>query len=180
MSDLAGDLKRAIRSVPNFPKNGIVFRDLTTLWKDPSLLRRTTDELNEMFAQTTMDKILGIEARGFIVGAPLAYMRSVGFIPARKLGKLPAETVRIEYDLEYGKEGLEIHKDAIEQGDRILIVDDLLATGGTSVAASWLVKKLGGSVAGFAFVVELAFLEGRKKLSDFDVKSILKYTSETE
>jgi adenine phosphoribosyltransferase len=178
MGNLPEDLRLAIRSIPNFPKDGVVFRDLTTLWKDPSLLKRTTDELYNRYANTEMDKILGIEARGFIVGAPLAYRRSVGFIPARKLGKLPAETVKIEYDLEYGKQGLEMHKDAIAKGDKILIVDDLLATGGTSLAAAWLVEQLGGDVVGFAFVVELGFLEGRKKLSRYDIQSILNYSSE--
>ncbi len=178
--DLAGQLKAAIRSIPDYPKKGIVFRDLTTLWKDGKLMRRTTDLLYERYRKRRLGKILGIEARGFIVGAPLADRLSIGFIPARKMGKLPAEKVTMEYQLEYGKQGIEVHRDSIRRGERVLIVDDLLATGGTSSTAAKIVEKLGGEVEGFAFIAELAFIGGRRKLKGYDVYSIVKYNSEEE
>jgi len=171
-------LKDAIRSIPDYPKKGIIFRDLTTLWKDGRLNRISTDIFYERYKGKQLDKIVGIEARGFIVAAPLADRLGIGFVPARKLGKLPSKKLTVKYVLEYGKQGLEVHKDAIEKGDRVLIMDDLLATGGTSSAAARLVEELGGKVEGFAFIVELALLSGRKKLKGYEVYSIVKYASE--
>lgn len=176
--DVMQKLKTAIRSIPNYPKAGIVFRDLTTLWKDAGLLKLTTDSMHEHFRESRVQKVVGIEARGFIVGAPLAEKLGVGFVPARKTGKLPSKKLSVDYELEYGKQALEIHEDAISQGERVLIVDDLLATGGTSLAARTLVERLGGFVVGFGFIVELAFLKGRQKLSGYEVFSLVKYDSE--
>lgn len=178
MAKLEEDLRRVIRNVPDHPKKGVVFRDLTTLWKDGKMMRRTTEALLRPLKGRKLDKIVGIEARGFIVGAPLAYRLGIGFVPARKVGKLPAQTLSVEYELEYGKQGLELHKDAISKGEKVLIVDDLLATGGTAHAAKVLVEKLGGKVVGFAFVVELSFLNGRDKLRGYEVRSLVKYESE--
>ena len=178
MTRLEEDLRSSIRNIPNHPKKGVVFRDLTTLWKDGRMLQRTTDALLRRWRKEKPDKIVGIEARGFIVGAPLAYELGIGFVPARKLGKLPAKAVRVDYELEYGKEGLELHGDAISKGERVLIVDDLLATGGTAQAARMLVERLGGRVIGFAFVAELSFLRGREKLAGYKVNSLVKYESE--
>jgi len=178
MAKLEEDLRRVIRNIPDYPKKGVVFRDLTTLWKDPAMLRRTTDALLRRWKGARPEKIVGIEARGFIVGSPLAYRLGIGFVPARKLGKLPAETVRVKYELEYGKEGLEVHRDSVSRGERVLIVDDLLATGGTARAARVLVEKLGGEVVGFAFVAELSFLKGREKLRGYEVTSLVRYESE--
>jgi adenine phosphoribosyltransferase len=174
------EIKAAIRRIPNFPKKGVVFRDITTLWKDGRLLRRSTDVLYEHYKNKKIDAVMGIEARGFVVGAPLAERLGVGFIPLRKVGKLPAETVSESYDLEYGTATLEMHRDAVEKGERILIVDDLIATGGTALAAAKLVEVLRGTVLGFAFVVELSFLKGRDTLRGYDVFSIVKYASEEE
>src|SRR5215470_7186736 len=140
MDALERDVKRAIRNVPNYPKKGIAFKDLTTLWKDPGLSKRVTERLVSRWKGADLDKIVGIEARGFIVGAPLAYRLGIGFVPARKVGKLPSKKVSVNYELEYGRQGLEIHTDAINKGDRVLVVDDLLATGGTSRAALTLVE----------------------------------------
>jgi len=178
--ELAGQLKAAIRSIPDYPKKGIVFRDLTTLWKDGKLMRKTTDHFYERYKGRRVEKILGVEARGFIVGAPLADRLSIGFVPARKVGKLPADKVTMEYQLEYGKQGIEVHRDSISRGERVLVVDDLLATGGTSSTAAKIVKKLGGEVEGFAFIAELAFLGGRSKLKGYDVYSIVTYHSEQD
>ncbi len=178
MRDLSQELKAAIRNVPDYPKKGIIFRDLTTLWKNPKLLKSSTDSLYERYQGYRIDKVVGIEARGFIVGAPLAEKLGVGFVPARKTGKLPSKKLKVDYQLEYGKQGLEIHEDGIAKGERVLIVDDLLATGGTSIAAGTLVEKLGGVVVGFAFIVELAFLNARRRLSDYEVYSLVKYNSE--
>lgn len=174
------EFKAAIRRIPNFPKKGIVFRDITTLWKDGKLLRRSTDVLYDHYKGMKVDAVMGIEARGFVVGAPLAERLGVGFIPLRKVGKLPGEKVSESYELEYGTATLEIHKDSVGKGERILIVDDLVATGGTALAAAKLVEVLRGFVVGFAFVVELSFLKGRKALKDYDVYSIVKYSSEEE
>lgn len=174
------EFKAAIRRIPNFPKKGIVFRDITTLWKDGALLRRSTEVLYDHYRGMKVDAVMGIEARGFVVGAPLAERLGVGFIPLRKVGKLPGEKVSESYELEYGTATLEIHKDAVERGERILIVDDLVATGGTALAAAKLVEVLRGVVVGFAFVVELSFLKGRRALKDYDVYSIVKYSSEEE
>lgn len=179
-AQVASEFKAAIRRVPNFPKRGIVFRDITTLWKDGRLLKRCTDTLYEHYKNKRIDSVLGIEARGFVVGAPLAERLGVGFVPLRKLGKLPGAKVSESYDLEYGTATLEIHKDAVEEGERILIVDDLIATGGTALAAAKLVEVLRGRVVGFAFVVELSFLKGRDTLRDYDVYSIVRYSAEKE
>lgn len=174
----AKQLKDAIRSIPDYPKKGIVFRDLTTIWKDGRLNRMSTDVFYERYKGRRLEKIVGIEARGFIVAAPLADRLGIGFVPARKLGKLPSKKLTVRYVLEYGKQGLEVHKDAIKRGERVLIMDDLLATGGTSSAAARLVEQLGGEVEGFAFIVELGFLGGRKKLKGYEVYSIVNYGSE--
>ena len=172
---LEADVRRAVRNIPDYPKKGIAFKDLTTLWKDGKLTRRVTDALVKRWEAARPDVIVGIEARGFIVGAPLADRLGIGFVPARKVGKLPGSKVRVNYELEYGKQGLEMHRGSISKGDRVLIVDDLLATGGTSKAASTLVERLGGKVIGFAFVTELASLGGRRKLGGHEVYSIAKY-----
>jgi adenine phosphoribosyltransferase len=172
---LEADVKRAIRTVPDYPKKGIPFKDLTTLWRNGKLSRRVTDDLMKQWKGMKLDKIVGIEARGFIVGAPLADRLGIGFVPARKVGKLPASKVSVNYELEYGRQGLEMHKDSISRGERVLVVDDLLATGGTSKAAATLVEKLGGEVVGFAFVTELRGLEGRRRLAGHEVYSIAKY-----
>ena len=174
------EFKAAIRRVPNFPKKGIIFRDITTLWKDGRLLRKSTDVLYEHYKDKRIDAVLGIEARGFVVGAPLAERLGVGFVPLRKVGKLPGEKISETYDLEYGTATLEIHTDAVKKGERILIVDDLIATGGTALAAAKLVEVLKGKVVGFAFVVELVGLNGREALEGYDVYSIVKYTAEDE
>src|SRR5215471_7863299 len=164
-------VRRAIRTIPDYPKKGIDFKDLTTLWKNGKLTVRVTDALVARWKGTKIDKIVGIEARGFIVGAPLADRLRVGFVPARKVGKLPGLKISANYELEYGRQGLEIHQDAITKGERILIVDDLLATGGTSGAAANLVEKMGGKVVGFSFIAELKYLEGRRKLEGYEVYS---------
>ncbi len=169
------DLSQAIRSIPDFPKKGIIFRDITTLLKDPEALKETMNRLALHYKDEKIDRIVGIESRGFIFGTPLALELGCGFILIRKPGKLPAEVVSQEYELEYGTDKLEIHKDAIETGERVLIVDDLLATGGTAEAACSLVEKVGGEIAGCAFVIELDFLEGRKKLTGRDIFSIVHY-----
>ena len=172
------EFKAAIRAVPNFPKKGIMFRDITTLWKDGRLLKKSTDVLYEHYKGKKVDAVLGIEARGFVVGAPLALRLGVGFIPLRKLGKLPGEKISESYDLEYGTATVEIHRDAIEKGERVLIVDDLIATGGTALAAAKLVELLRGKVVGFAFIVEISPLKGRDALEGYDVFSIVKYDSD--
>jgi adenine phosphoribosyltransferase len=178
--DLALRLKGVIRRIPDFPSKGIMFIDITTLWKDPRLMRMAVDALFERFSDRRVDVILGIEARGFVFGALLAERFSVGFVPARKMGKLPGEHLTEMYKLEYRTDGLELHKDAIHKGDRVLIVDDLMATAGTALAASKMVETLGGVVVGFAFVVELSFLHGREKLKNFDVFSLVTYESEAD
>lgn len=175
MAKLEDDVKKAIRNIPDYPKKGIGFKDLTTLWGDGKLSKRVTDALERKWKGARLDKIVGVEARGFIVGAPLADRLGIGFVPARKVGKLPAKKVSVNYELEYGRQGLEMHADSIKKGDRVLVVDDLLATGGTSRAAGTLVEKLGGRVVGFSFVTELGFLNGREKLTGYEVHSISKY-----
>lgn len=169
------EIKRAIRVVPDYPKKGVSFKDLTTLWKDGELSRRVIDALEKRWKEERVDKVLGIEARGFIVGAPLADRLGAGFVPARKTGKLPSAKVGANYELEYGRQGLEIHKDGISRGERVLVVDDLLATGGTARAAGQLVKRMGGKLVGFAFVAELEGLGGRRKLAGHEVFSLAKY-----
>ncbi len=171
----ATQLKKLIREVPDFPKPGINFYDITTLLKDREGLRGVVDLLREHYEAAQVDLVLGIEARGFIFAPALAYALNAGFIPVRKPKKLPAPCERVEYALEYGTDVLEVHKDAVEAGQRVLIVDDVLATGGTAAAAVRLVEKLRGKVAGLAFVLELEFLKGRGKLSGFDVYSLMQY-----
>jgi adenine phosphoribosyltransferase len=168
-------LKKLIREVPDFPKKGILFYDITTLLKDKLGFARLIDALSEHYIGKEIDLVLGMEARGFIFGPALAYRLNAGFVPVRKPGKLPAETEKVSYDLEYGSNSLEMHKDAIKKGQRVLIVDDLLATGGTAVATAKLASGLGAQIAGLAFVVELDFLKGRDKLATYDVFSLLHY-----
>ena len=168
-------LKKLIREIPDFPKKGILFYDITTLLKDKSGYAALIDQLAEHYIGKQVDLILGMEARGFIFGPALAYRLNAGFVPVRKPGKLPAATARVEYDLEYGSNALEVHKDAIEKGQRVLIVDDLLATGGTAQATAKLATALGAQIAGLGFVVELDFLKGRDKLKTYDVFSLLHY-----
>jgi adenine phosphoribosyltransferase len=171
------DLKKLIREVPDFPKVGINFYDITTLLKHPEGLRRTVDALCAEFRDDKIDTVIGIEARGFIFAPAIAYHLGAGFVPVRKPKKLPAECASISYELEYGQDTLEIHRDAVGAGHRVLIADDLLATGGTARAVVDLVEGLGGKVVGLAFVIELEFLPGRKKLEGYDVRSLLKYQS---
>jgi len=170
------NLKDKIRVIPNFPKKGISFKDITTLLKDKEAYNFAVDSLAEACREWEPDIIVGPEARGFVIGAPLAYSLNIGFVLIRKPGKLPAETVRYEYELEYGTDVLEIHKDAIQPGQRVVIADDLLATGGTALACAKLVEKLGGKVVGFAFLVELEYLKGRELLKDYEVRSIVQYS----
>lgn len=168
-------LKGLIREVPDFPKKGILFYDITTLLKDRVGFATLIDSLSEHYLNAKIDSILAIEARGFIFGPALAYRLNAGFVPIRKPGKLPAETVKWSYELEYGIDTLEIHKDAIQRGQRVIIVDDLLATGGTANACVQLAKSLGAEIAGLGFVVELDFLNGRKKFDGIEVFSLLHY-----
>jgi adenine phosphoribosyltransferase len=169
------NLKKMIRTVPDFPKPGIQFYDITTLLKEPYGLRTTIDRLTELIDDPNIDTVIGVEARGFIFAPALAYRLGAGFVPVRKPRKLPAEIESISYELEYGKDTLEIHKDAIGNGNRVIIADDLLATGGTARAVVDLVERLGGTVAGLAFVVELSFLNGRERFAGHKVASLLQY-----
>ena len=171
----ADDLRALIREVPDFPKPGILFYDITTLLKDADAYRRAVDLMTQPYLRTPVDVVVGMESRGFIFSAPMAYRLGVGFVPVRKLGKLPAETASVEYALEYGTNTLEIHKDAIAKGERVLIVDDLLATGGTVTGTIELVDRLGGKVVGLGFLVELLFLKGRERLKGYDVRSVITY-----
>lgn len=169
------DLKQMIRSVPDFPKPGINFFDITTLLKDPAGLKATIDALSAPYADAGIDAVVGIESRGFILGSAVARQIGAGFVPVRKPGKLPAKAIKEIYELEYGKDAIEIHADAIEQGQRVLIVDDVLATGGTAAATTRLVKQLGGTLHGLAFLIELTFLNGKSKLIGESVFSVLQY-----
>jgi adenine phosphoribosyltransferase len=169
------DLKKMIREVPDFPKKGILFYDITTLLKDKTGFRQTIDALTEQIRPMKPDAVLGIEARGFIFAPVLAYNLGAGFVPVRKPNKLPAETERISYELEYGMDTLEMHKDAIKPGMRVVIADDLLATGGTALATIRLVEKLGGEVTAISFVIELEALKGRDRLKGHEIISLLKY-----
>ena len=169
------NVKNKIRDVQDFPKKGILFRDITTAIKDPETLRVIIDYLCDQFKDVKIDYIAGIESRGFIFGMPMAYKLNAGFVPVRKPNKLPAETISQEYQLEYGTDKIEIHKDAFGEGDNVLIVDDLLATGGTVEATISLIEKMGGNVVGIAFLIELEALKGRELLKDYDVFSVLKY-----
>jgi adenine phosphoribosyltransferase len=168
-------LKKKIREVPDFPTPGILYYDLTTLFKDPEGLKGVIDHLVERYADAGIEKVLGIESRGFILGSVIAYKLGTGFIPVRKKGKLPAETYSVSYDLEYGTDTLEMHQDALEPGENVLIVDDLIATGGTAAATAQMVSRLQARIHEIAFLVELEFLKGRKRLDGFPVYSILKY-----
>ncbi|MDY6940236.1 MAG: adenine phosphoribosyltransferase [Cyanobacteriota bacterium] len=169
------DLRSIVRDIPDFPKPGIVFRDITTLLKDSQALRYTVDAMSDRCGKLAPDYILGMESRGFLFGVPLAYQLEAGFVPARKSGKLPAPVYSIEYELEYGSDRLEMHQDAIESGSRVFIIDDLIATGGTAVAAAELVKRAGGEIVGFGFIVELSALGGREKLPPVPIVSLLEY-----
>lgn len=169
------NLRKLIREVPDFPKPGINFYDITTLLKDPHGLRQTVDALSSEYEGTKVDTVIGIEARGFIFAPAVAYHLGAGFVPVRKPRKLPAECASISYELEYGQDTLQIHRDAVGDGHRVLIADDLLATGGTAKAVVDLVEGLGGKVIGLIFVIELDFLLGRKKLQGHDVRSLIRY-----
>ena len=169
------NLRKLIREVPDFPKPGINFYDITTLLLDPAGLKGTIDALCEQVDGSKIDTVIGVESRGFIFATPIAYQIGAGFIPVRKPKKLPAEKVSVSYDLEYGQDTLEMHKDAVGEGQRVLIVDDLLATGGTARAVVDLVESVGGTVAGLLFVVELDFLNGRSKFDGYDVRSLIHY-----
>ncbi len=169
------DLKNRIRDIPDFPKKGIIFKDITTLLKDPAAFKEAVDLLAEKFKNQKIEQVIAIESRGFIFGSVLAYKLGAGFVPVRKKGKLPYETKSVTYQLEYGTDTLEIHKDAIHKKSRVLIVDDLLATGGTVEAVAKLVRSFNAHIAGVAFLVELTFLNGKKKLKDLPVYSIIEY-----
>jgi len=169
------ELKKYIREVPDFPKPGVLYYDITTLLQDPHALRISVDQFVWMFSQKKVDKVVGMESRGFIFGPIVAYNLNAGFVPVRKPGKLPAESRALSYDLEYGTDSLEIHEDAIEEGERVLIVDDLVATGGTAHATTQLVEAVGGEVIGLGFLLELTFLDPRSKLRGYEVESLIHY-----
>jgi adenine phosphoribosyltransferase len=172
------DIKKYIRTVKDFPKKGIMFRDITTLLKTPEGLKTSFNALLKFTEGLKINKVVGIESRGFMLGAMLAERLNAGFVPIRKPGKLPAETVKEEYSLEYGTDAIEIHKDAIEPGESILLHDDLLATGGTAKAAVNLIEKLGGKIVQVSFIIELSFLKGRERLKGYDVRSLVDYDEE--
>jgi len=169
------DLGTLIRNIPDFPKKGILFKDITTLLKDPAAFRQAIDDLTSRVRKYDPEIVIGMESRGFIFAAPIAYQLAAGFVPVRKLGKLPGEVIATEYELEYGTNTLELHSDAITSGQRVLIVDDLLATGGTVSATINLVERLGGKVMAVAFLVELTALNGRDRLGDYDVVSLIRF-----
>lgn len=176
---LAALLSRSIRNVPDFPKPGILFRDITTLLKDPGMFRQAADAFVRRYEGKQISKVVCVESRGFILGAVLASRLGAGFVPVRKSGKLPAERVREEYALEYGTDAVEIHRDSLSPGDRVLVHDDLLATGGTAAATCRLVKGLGGEIVEVAFLIELTFLQGRSRLGNYPVFSLIQYASES-
>jgi len=169
------ELEKYIRDVPDFPKKGIVFKDITTLLQDGDAFRQALNRMLKKHLDEQVDKVVGVEARGFVLGGVMAYKLGCGFVPARKLGKLPHQCIREEYTLEYGTSALEVHQDSIQPGEKVLVVDDLLATGGTALAAAKLVEKLGGEVTGIEFLVELGFLNGRGKLAGYKVHSLITY-----
>jgi adenine phosphoribosyltransferase len=169
------ELRAKIREIPDFPKPGILFYDITTLLKDPAAYRAAIDAMLAPYAGQKVDIVVGMESRGFIFSAPMAYQIGAGLVPVRKLGKLPAETISVEYALEYGSNTLEVHRDAIQPGQKVLIVDDLLATGGTVRGTVELVQRLHGDIVGLAFLVELSFLKGRERLTDLVVSSVIQY-----
>lgn len=171
----SSNLKNKLRIVPNWPKKGVNFIDITTLLRDGEAFRTVVNAISERFDRKRIDCVVGIEARGFMIGAPVAYKLGVGFVPARKKGKLPYKKFSSQYSLEYGKEFVEIHRDGIKRGQRVAVIDDLLATGGTAQATVKLVEKMGGRIAGLAFLVELDFLGGRKKLDGFELFSLVHY-----
>ena len=168
-------LEEYVVTIPDFPEPGIMFRDITSVIQDPEGLKLAVDGLTDLVKDIDFDLVVGPESRGFIFGVPVAYLRGKGFIPVRKKGKLPRETVSQKYDLEYGQAEVEMHKDAIQPGQKVIIVDDLIATGGSAEAAAKLVEQLGGKIVRMVFVMELAGLEGRKKLADYDVQSLIVY-----
>jgi adenine phosphoribosyltransferase len=175
---MSEELRQYIRLVKDFPKKGIVFRDITPLLMKPTALKQTSKDLFEFVKNKNINKVAAIESRGFLFGIVLADKLDAGFVPVRKPGKLPAETVKQTYSLEYGEDAVEIHKDAIEPGDKVLLHDDLLATGGTAAAACKLIEKLGGEIVQVSFIVELSFLKGRRKLKKYDVRALIDYDSE--
>jgi adenine phosphoribosyltransferase len=172
------DLKDAIRSIPDFPKPGIVFRDITTLLADPEAFKQALDQMEGFFRQKGVGRIAAIDSRGFIFGGALADRMNLPFVPIRKKGKLPYPTIRQEYDLEYGTDTLEIHKDAVSPGEKVAVIDDLLATGGTLEASCKLIEKLGGEVAAVGILIELSFLKGRNRIPDYDIMALIEYKSE--
>jgi adenine phosphoribosyltransferase len=172
------DLKPYVREIPDFPKPGVSFKDITTLLKDGAAFGQAVDAMAAYCEPQKPDIIVGVESRGFLLGAPLAYKLGCGFVLVRKPGKLPAAVEKVSYQLEYGEDTLEIHRDAIQPGQKVLLVDDLLATGGTIFATAALVKKLGGDITGFAFLIELDFLQGRNRLAGYDVLSLIHYDAE--
>ncbi|HEY3065830.1 MAG TPA: adenine phosphoribosyltransferase [Methylomirabilota bacterium] len=169
------DLRAKIRDIKDFPTEGVLFKDITTLLKDGPAFHVVVDELTRRYRPERVEIVVGIESRGFIFGAPVAHQLNAGFVPVRKLGKLPSKTIEVEYELEYGRDALAIHEDAIRAGQRVLVVDDLLATGGTMAATLRLVEQLGGVVVGVAFLIELAFLHGRDKLRTYPLHSLIVY-----
>ncbi len=169
------ELEKTIRDVPDFPTPGILFKDITTLLKDGEALRYAANQMVKKYLEQNVDKVLAVESRGFIFGSIMAYKLGCGFVPARKPGKLPARAIREEYTLEYGRNALEVHEDAICRGERVVVVDDLLATGGTALAAARLVERLGGTVVGMEFLVELEFLQGRAKLPGYAISSCVRF-----
>jgi adenine phosphoribosyltransferase len=172
---VTAELRAKIRDIKDFPTEGILFKDITTLLKDGPAFRYVIDELAQRYRDAKVDVVVGIESRGFILAGPLAHQLGAGFVPVRKLGKLPGKTIEVEYELEYGRDALAIHEDAIRAGQRVLVVDDLLATGGTMAATLRLVRQLGGAVVGVAFLIELAFLNGRAKLMEYPLHSLIVY-----
>lgn len=172
------NLDSKIRTIPDFPKRGILFKDITTVLQDAEALKYCVDTFYEKYKDKNISKVVGIESRGFILGTALAYRLGVGFVPIRKPGKLPSEKIRQEYQLEYGTDAMEIHTDAITKGERVLIHDDVLATGGTMQAACNLVKQLGGDIVGLSFLIELSFLNPKQKLQGFDIFSLVHYNAE--
>ncbi|MEO0122948.1 MAG: adenine phosphoribosyltransferase [candidate division WOR-3 bacterium] len=169
------DLKKFIRDIPDFPQKGVMFRDITTILKNPEAFKFSIDTIVNKYKSAKIDKVVSIEARGYIFGGAIAYNLGCGLVPVRKLGKLPAETVKMEYELEYGKNVIEIHKDGLEKGERVLLFDDVLATGGTMLAACKLVEMLGGKVVACAFIANLTYLNGGEKLKDYEVFSLVEY-----
>jgi len=174
----ASHLKKHIRTIPHFPKQGVMFRDITTLLQHPKAFKKTCDELYKRYKGKKIDVVVGIESRGFVFGAVIAYLLGVGFVPVRKPGKLPHKTIKQEYELEYGKDAVEMHQDAIKRGQNVLIVDDLIATGGTVAATIKLVERLGGKVEECCFVVELPELKGRHKLKGYSVFNLIEFEGE--